>query len=281
MKIYLSRFCKKKRTPPFIENYCHSSSSVKAFKISPLQNKNAKLSLSKIACVLLVTLFQLTYAAYAQNITLKKSHASLESVFKNIEGQSKYVFFYKKAEIARITDVTVDIKSIPLEQALAGILKGYNLEYQIFDKTIAIKKAARKEPNNPADTIQKKAAILLRGRVVDENQSPIKYVTIREPKLGFAMVTDADGQFKFQGGISGYITLAAQGFEKRSIAYSDTTFLDIMLRKAGGNKVIDLNEVVIKSNEVKEQPTRFIDLENRNYMNLSQILQGTIPAQKP
>ncbi|EHQ25227.1 Secretin/TonB short domain-containing protein [Mucilaginibacter paludis DSM 18603] len=259
---------------PFFANFSLNKTSASWFKAGSDHQNKTNGTLSKTGLILFLILFSFTFGAYAQNITLKKNHASLESVLKNIETQCKYVFFYKKGEIASINNVSVDLKAIPLEQALISILKGYNLEYQIFDKTIAIKKAAH---GATTDSTQKKAGILIRGRLIDENQLPLKDVTIREPALGKVTISDANGGFKIQGGRSGFITVSAAGFAKKTVGYSDTTFLDIMMEK-GKDKTIDLSEVKILSNEVKENPTKFVDLENRSYMNLSQVLQGTIPG---
>ncbi|RKR81801.1 TonB-dependent receptor-like protein [Mucilaginibacter gracilis] len=221
--------------------------------------------------IIITIISVLVYAKGYSQITIHEKNVEVQKIFKSIEQQSKLTFLYDSQDIKGIPKVTVNIDNGTIQEALNQAFKGQPLTYKVIAQTILVKK------EQPKVTPEKKAIVPLKGRVVDGNQLPIKDVTIRELKLGSVTQTNINGEFKILGTNSGTITVAAPGFAKKSISYSDTSYLDIMLEK-GASQTFDLAEVNIQSNDVKENPTKFINLENRSYMNLSQVLQGTIPG---
>lgn len=227
--------------------------------------------------IITLSVLFISFKSYSQ-ITIHEKNIEVQQIFKLIEQQSKLTFLYDSKDIKDLSKVTVNIDNGSIQEALGQAFKNFPLTYKIIAQTILVKKEQDKADKDPKKVIpQKQEPILLRGTVVDENLLPVKNVTIREPKLNNETTTNANGEFKLQGGSSGFILLSAAGFVKQTVDYSDTTFLALTLEK-GDNKSIDLTEVKIESNEAKLSPTKFIDLENRNYMNLAQILQGTIPG---
>lgn len=74
----------------------------------------------------------------AQKISLSEKEASLEKVFRSIEKQSGYLFWYEYAILRNIKKVTVKAKDISLTEALDLCLQGLPLTYTIIRKTIVI-----------------------------------------------------------------------------------------------------------------------------------------------
>jgi len=216
--------------------------------------------------------------SYSQ-ITIHEKNVEVQKVFKSIELQSKFTFLYDSQDINNIPKVTVNLTNGSIQDALSQVFKNLPLTYKIIAQTILVKKEQDKaeDKDQKKNISPKQAPIIVRGTVVDENLLPVKNVTISEPALNTVSVTNANGEFKIQGGEAGFILLSAAGFVKKAVDYADTTYLKIELEK-GDNKSIDLTEVKIESNDAKLYPTKFVNLENRNYMNLAQVLQGTIPG---
>lgn len=215
-------------------------------------------------------------SASAQNVTLKKSKANLETILKDIEHQTPYVFFYKKEDIADIGNINIDIKDASVFEALTTLFKGLDIEYELFEKTIALKKIP-KRAQSVIDKRKMKVITRLKGLVVDENELPVKGVIILETKVKTRAVTDEAGKFSIVIGASGSLEVSGEGFAKQIVNYKDTSELYIVMER-GKVMSIELNEVAINYNNVKKNPTTMVNLENRNYMNLSQVLQGTIPG---
>lgn len=230
-----------------------------------------------ITVILTMVALLVNAASYGQ-ITIHEKNVEVQKVFKLIEQQSKFTFLYDTQDLKGIQKVTVHIDNGSIQNALSQVFKSLPLTYKIIAKTILVKKELQKaDKEGQKATMQNKAGLVLKGTVVDANRLPIKNVTVRELGLNIVTLTNANGDFKIQGGGTGAIMLSAAGFVKQTVDYTDTTYMNIILEK-GDNKSIDLAEVRIESTEAKLNPTKFIDLENRNYMNLAQILQGTIPG---
>jgi len=230
-----------------------------------------------LTALLSTILFLLVNTNSYSQITIHKKNVDVQTIFKSIELQSKFTFLYDSQDIKSIPKVTVDINNGAVEQALNQAFKGLPLTYTIIAQTILVKQKKMENIASKADP-GKKPARHLKGIVLDENQLPLKDVMIKELNLGFKALSNARGEFRILAGASGTLVVSAPGFAKQSISYSDTTLLEINLKK-GDLESIDLSEVQIhRLNEAKANPTRFINMENRSYMNLAQVLQGTIPG---
>lgn len=229
-----------------------------------------------LTTLLSTILFLLVNTDSYSQITIHEKNVDVQTIFKSIELQSKFTFLYDSQDVNGISKVTVDIDNGSVEEALNQTFKGLPLTYTIIAQTILVKQKTENIPSK-ADP-GKKPILRLKGIVMDENLLPLKDVMIKELNLGFKTLSNARGEFRIQTGSSGTIVVSAPGFAKQSISYSDTTLLEINLKK-GGMESIDLSEVKIQRlNEIKANPTRFINMENRSYMNLAQVLQGTIPG---
>ncbi|KRT17829.1 hypothetical protein ASU31_00595 [Pedobacter ginsenosidimutans] len=229
-----------------------------------------------ISSFIVIVLLLLHGKSYGQ-ISIHENKVEIQKLFKLIEQQSQITFLYDSQDVSGIPLITLKITNGSLPNVLSQVFKGLPLTYKIIAKTVLVKKNPRttekKEQANPT----KIAGIYIRGMVMDEHHIPLQNVTIKEPRLSTSVLSKANGEFALQGGNSGVIVLSAPGFSEKVVEYVDTAFLNITL-KNNFFKSIDLAEVKIESSNVLANPTKFIDLENRNYMNLAQILQGTIPG---
>lgn len=231
-----------------------------------------------LVTIMITMVFLLIASRSYSQITIHEKNVEVQKIFKSIELQSNFTFLYDSEDINDIPKVTVHVADGTIQDALTEVFRNLPLKYKIIAQTILVKKVQNKpDKEQKKIMVVKEASIMLRGTVLDENLLPVRNVTISEPTLNHVSVSDGNGDFKIQGGNAGFIILSAAGFVKRVVDYSDTTFLKIELEK-GDNKSIELTEVKIQSDDAKLYPTKFINLENRNYMNLAQVLQGTIPG---
>ncbi|HEV2831879.1 MAG TPA: hypothetical protein VGW31_07850, partial [Hanamia sp.] len=78
----------------------------------------------KLTIVLLLFFtFQVSANGYAQRITIVKKNARLSDVFKSIEKQTGFLFFYDKSLIQKTDPIDVSVKDATLEQTLHICLK--------------------------------------------------------------------------------------------------------------------------------------------------------------
>src|SRR4051794_3896719 len=84
------------------------------------------------AVFFLAACLQVNAAGYAQKISLSEKNASLEKVFRTIEKQSGYLFWYEYALLRQSEKINVNAKNLSLTEALDLCLKGQPLTYTIL-----------------------------------------------------------------------------------------------------------------------------------------------------
>src|SRR5687768_13342456 len=91
----------------------------------------------KIALIILFTAIIHT-VAFAQKITVKKTEARLQNVFKELRKQSGYDFLYNEEIMKNIKPVSIDVKNASIEQALDSAFSDLPLKYAIHDRLVMI-----------------------------------------------------------------------------------------------------------------------------------------------
>ena len=104
-------------------------------------------------------------------ITLSEKNAPLQKIFKAIQKQSGYDFFYTYEVIEKAGNATVNLNRMALEKAIEEVLKGKPLTYIITGKTVVIKEKINPSfiPGIPE---QAEAASRISGLVKDEKGMP-------------------------------------------------------------------------------------------------------------
>ena len=152
----------------------------------------------RLIIVLLTTaILQVSASSYGQNVTLKRSGASLINVFTEIRKQTGYDFFYSDKMMANAKPISVTLKQASLEEALKQIFANQALQYELKDKTVVI---TEKEPSlldrvrDITLNLFQGQAIDVRGRVVDAEGNPLVGASVNI-KGGKGTTTDKDGRF--------------------------------------------------------------------------------------
>ena len=91
------------------------------------------------AILLTVTCLQVGARGIAQNITLSEKNVPLQKVFKSIEDQTGYVFFFNYAWLRHARKVSVEARNASLMEALELCFKDQPLTYEIVNRTIVLK----------------------------------------------------------------------------------------------------------------------------------------------
>ena len=127
--------------------------------------------------------------ASSQQVTFSVKNVSVKTAMQRFYKTTGYAFVYYSQDIDVRKKVTVDAKNESIESVVRQILKGQDVEFEISDKSILVRKA-----NTPVqhDGIKKiKAA----GQVLDADGVPIIGATVRMPGATTGVVTDLDGNF--------------------------------------------------------------------------------------
>ncbi|WP_084359434.1 SusC/RagA family TonB-linked outer membrane protein [Pedobacter cryoconitis] len=139
----------------------------------------------RLTIVIIIACFmQVSASSLAQKITLTKANTSLKSIFKELNQQTGYNFFYTDNLLENSSPVTIDVKNSELPAVLHEILTGQNLDFIIRNKTVVIK----------ASTVINQE--IISGFVGDaKDRAPIPGVTVFIKGTKSAVETDKNGKF--------------------------------------------------------------------------------------
>ena len=193
-------------------------------------------------------------ALHSQNkmVTLHLKGVSLEEVIQSLKLQTDYGFFYNidSKDIKKMTNISVDVKNMALEDVLLQILKGKNLTYSIVNDVVFINTRNSIVVN---DSVRKNHVLV--GRVMDMNKEPLPGVTVRLENTSMGTATNFEGVFSFRLPVEkGKLILSFVGFKTKGVEFklpSDT--LKIVLEE----EVENVEEVVVTGyfNKAKESFT--------------------------
>lgn len=83
----------------------------------------------------------LNLSIYSQSISLKMNNVSVKKAMTELQTKSGYSFVYIAGDVD--TNRTVSVNANELKDAVAQILKGQNVSYEIQGKNIVIKKISQ------------------------------------------------------------------------------------------------------------------------------------------
>ncbi len=150
------------------------------------------------AIILLAACLQVSAKSFAQQVTLSEKNVSLEKLFRSIEKQTGYVFFFDHQLIDKAPKVSVDVKKMPLEEALLLCLRGQQLSYSIVGKNIVIKQKENFSPLSVVKTLAQDTMVTANGRVTDKSGSPLPEASVVVKGTTNGAVTDAGGNYKLR-----------------------------------------------------------------------------------
>lgn len=244
----------------------------------------------KIFLVMRLTLILLTVACLqvsakssAQTVSLSQRNASLESTFAAIKKQTSFTFFFADAKLLkRARPVNIEVKNMPLREALNLLLEDQRLTYQIFDNIIAIKEEDHAETivrAFAADTVMR-----IIGKVVDEKGQPVNGATIALKGTRFKTLTDAQGFFVIRITDSrAILVISFVGFRDKEILASAVSGNPVVLEAA----VQQMQDVTISTGMFSRSKKSFTgatstfsgaELKNIGNLNVLQSLKTLDPA---
>lgn len=109
---------------------------------------------------MLLTVFQVNAVVKSQETLLNVNvvRVSLVEVLKMIESKSDYTCLYSHEDVAKVNDLTVELKNVTVQEILDVCLKGTRLGYKIVDQTIVIRNLSEVEQK-----MERRNKELLRG----------------------------------------------------------------------------------------------------------------------
>jgi TonB-linked SusC/RagA family outer membrane protein len=231
------------------------------------------------AILLLIGTMHLSAASYSQNVTVSRKNTTLATVFGDIKKQTGYLFFYSgKVNLSRPL-LNVELKNVPLEEALKACLTDQNLTFNIVDKTIVVRNKLLE--NNIGSAIN---WIDITGKVIDpQNQIGIPGVNISiKGNKSLLAQTNSKGEFRIDVKPGDILVFTYIGFKPKEVTINDNKFLTVSLEA----QINQMNDVVVTGYQVikKESFTgnavvvKGDDLKKMNPQNVIKALQSFDPS---
>ena len=203
------------------------------------------LRIMKITIFLMIAFcLQVSAESYSQKITISEKNAPLHKVFKEIEKQSGYVFWYESSLIPSNSKVNVSVRNAELEDVLEMCFANQPLTYSILGKTIVLKERPTPKivESISLSTELQIPPITVRGKVTDENGAAVSGVTIMVKGENKGTQTDADGNYSLSDiPDNSILVFTAIGFYKRDVSVANKTTINVKLN----TKIEALEETVV------------------------------------
>ena len=173
---------------------------------------------------ILVLSIMLTVGAccWAQSIQLKLNNVTVKKAMTELKQKSGYSFVYETSDLDTNKKVNVDAENA--KDAIAQILQGQNVTYEIQGKNVVVQ---RKNANNTKANQGKKRTV--KGTVKDNNGEPVIGATIMESGTKNGTVTDADGNFVIEIASDSKLDITSIGYKSQTVKPSATGTTSVSL----------------------------------------------------
>ncbi|WAC41627.1 SusC/RagA family TonB-linked outer membrane protein [Pedobacter sp. SL55] len=172
--------------------------------------------------LIFAVLFQVSAASNAQ-ITIVNKHITLERVFKEIQKQSGYDFFYNNDLIRNLPAVSLNLKNASVADVLDASLNGLPFQYKVVENSVVI-------TTKPNTIIIQKQQRKVEITISDEYNKPIPGVSVvsKNKKVVLGM-TNKDGKFMADADEGDVLIFRFLGYAIKSVTVGKSQSIDVQL----------------------------------------------------
>lgn len=237
------------------------------------------LTVMRIAiCIMFVVVFQaMAVSSYSQvtMFSVKENNMELSELFKQIEKQSEFLFFYVDADVKDIY-VDVDLKNENIRTILEKVLNKTGLTYEINDRNVNILR--KNKIYEPLQSGKRQ----ITGVIIDEQGEPVIGANVLEKGTTNGSITNIDGQFALSVSDNAILQVSYIGYIGQDVAVGSRTHLQITLKE----DFETLEEVVVVGYGTQKKATltgsittiKGDDMIKSPTTNASQMLAGRLPG---
>ncbi len=192
------------------------------------------------AAILLCACLQVSARGFSQPITLSGKNIPLEQVFRSIEKQSDYVFFFEYNLLERSHNININVSKASLKETLDACFKDQPLMYTIVGRNIVI--SAREVTVVPQTIKMPPVLAAFTGRVTNDKEEPLAGASVMIKGTDVGTLTNDNGVFSINAPPNAILVVSYVGFEQMEIALTNNkTPLRIVLTVSSDRN----NEIVV------------------------------------
>ncbi len=191
-----------------------------------------------IVFLFFVSLIHVSASVYSQKtkLNIKLENASLQEVFRTIQQQSEFDFFYKNEQIPADARVSIQCKDEAIEAILTKVLNGTGLTYHLLDKDIVI--STKVDARNENLMLQQKS---VSGKVTDSSGAPLPGVSVVVKATTNGTITDGNGSYSISNvPENAVLQFSFVGMKAQEVTVGVKTAINVTLE----DETIGIEEVV-------------------------------------
>ncbi|HEY3390047.1 MAG TPA: SusC/RagA family TonB-linked outer membrane protein, partial [Prolixibacteraceae bacterium] len=187
------------------------------------------------AGLILFTIISATAAnSYSQTarINLNVKNATIVDIFREIERNSEFGFFFKSEEMNLEKRQSLNMADATIDQVLSKVLDD-NYSYKILDKNIVVTKGTFEAVQQQSNKVT--------GKVTDKTGVSLPGVSVVVKGTTTGMVTDGNGKFSLTIPESAtFLTFSFVGMQSQDVAIAGKTEFNVVLL----DETVNIEEVV-------------------------------------
>lgn len=186
----------------------------------------------------------------AQNVavSLHLKKASLADVFREIEKQSGYRFFYNSSVVSAKSNIDLDVTAKPVSEVLTDLFRGTEINYRVVDNYIVITTRNGNEDEQFRKLVARKG--MVGGTVRNEAGEPFAGISVIEAGTVNGVVTDAAGNYSIKvAGSASVLSYSFLGYTPKQEAVGNRTTIDVALQPDD----VAVEAVVVTAMGIKRQ----------------------------
>jgi len=232
---------------------------------------------------LLAACLHVSASGYSQKITLSRNNVPLKTIFKEIERQSEYQFFYQEKLLRLAKNINIKVTDASIEEVLSICLNDQPLTWSLVDKIVVIKK----QPpvlTRAEEPVQPPAPIDITGTVVsDSTGQPLTGVSVKLKGTTTGTFTDAEGRFSLPVPASGgTLVFSSIGFEPKEMKVTSAGMIRVSL-KVMVSKLADIVITGYATQEKRKLTSAVVsvtgeEMTRRVATDPTSLLQGQLPG---
>lgn len=199
---------------------------------------------------LLVALLQVTASTYSQTakLTFDFENGTLLSLFKTIEDNSEFRFFYDSEQIDLSKHVSVKANHANIAEVLNQLFQGSDISYEIIDRHLILKKIDKANVQGTSFLHQQQRSVS--GTVKDESGQALPGVTVIVKGTTQGTITNAAGEYAIPN-IPENATLQFSfvGMRTQEIPVGNQTTINVSMVE----EALGLDEVVVTALGIRHE----------------------------
>ncbi len=191
-----------------------------------------------IVFLFFISLIHVSASVYSQKtrLNIKVENATLQEVFKTIQEQSDFDFFYKNEQIPANMRVSVQYQNEAIEVILDKLLEGTGLGYHLLDKDIVISEKEASKNETEAQPTTK-----VTGKVTDGKGVMLPGVSVMVKGTSIGTITDANGNYSLSNvPANAILQFSFIGMKSQEVKVASKNTINVQL----GEETIGIDEVV-------------------------------------